>query len=182
MISFIKNLFKKEETNQEKWDRLNKIAQEKEFIIDESTSWTYKLEKWQKVIMKSNEPDNYEVWVITTFQSRGTEDDFMSIVKLESSWEEYCWAYVVPYTRDLEEILKKLKPIEQYIYLVKWNPFAMAVSKIKDWVFCESKWYKMNWMRTYKKICSDLWIPFEYIDFWVRSNLKWYTNDIDNSK
>lgn len=181
MISFIKNLFKKEETNQEKWERLNKTAEEKDFIIEESNSWTYKLYKWQKVIMKSNEPENYEVWVITTFRSRWMEDDFMAVVKLADE-QEYCGGHIVPHSNELEEILKKLKPMEQYIYLVKGNPFAMAVSKIKNWVFCESKWYKMNWMRTYKKICSDLWIPFEYIDFWVRSNLKWYTNDIDNSK
>lgn len=177
LLYYLKNIFSKlkKETTDERWNRLSEDARNTEFTLLEKEWCIEKVSKWDRVIVKSNEPEEYDTWIITGFAPRGlysVQESLIPIVKCDSNGEEFLILWpTTKYTVELEEILKKLKPMEQYIYLIKWNPWGIANCKVKKGVYYESKGYKQNGCRTYKQICKELWLTYEHIDFG-----EWMTN------
>lgn len=120
---------------------------------------------WDKVITKSNEPDNYNIgYIVDVYKQNMKSLKDIPIVEHIDDNEQYMamWLYE-PYSEDLEYILDQLLPMEQYIYMLKWNPWWIAVSGIDKNGYYTSKSNKMKWLRTYKRICEDLGL--EYIEY-----------------
>ena len=137
MINFIKNIFKRK------------------------PDFKHWLKIGDKVISKSNEPDMYNIGYITGFYERSTktQKDFPIIRHIDDN-EEYVtlWAYE-PYSETVVEILNKLTPMEQWVYMLKGSRWWIAYEKEVDWYFYWAGYKYSDWkVRTYEKICTDLWI------------------------